>query len=446
MNSLLALGARAITMVVSLVCGVLTTRLVIGTSGVEYYALYTVLIGLPSLLSFSDMGSGAILVNSIATDDDFRSRPRVVGQLRSVWRIMLVFAATTMALNTLLLTTGGWRLLLGTPGELDAAPLAAFVTMTIFCLAIPLGVWTRIILGLRRNHIIILVQGLISPLTLACVWLLLHVPSEHVYPFLAAGSFFATAVVGLIGFLIAGRASRPLLRDAARGLLRPRRAPGSPVMHVGWPMLAQLISPPIAVSTQRLVVAQFGTHQQVAEYGVVGQVFFAIQGLVMAAGTALWPLYARRRHLGTLQRGPAMSSLVFGSAVAAATVCVWLSGPWLFGFISAGQLEISTSTILAFGLMITCIAALSPLGMFLMEPAGIRFQVIPTLTMAFLSLGLAIALTPVLGTAGPPLANAFAVITCQIIPFSLYIHRHRERLRSGESHADAPQDTATPAP
>ncbi len=43
MGSLLAVGARALTMVIALVCGVLTTRMIIGDAGVGSFALYTLL-------------------------------------------------------------------------------------------------------------------------------------------------------------------------------------------------------------------------------------------------------------------------------------------------------------------------------------------------------------------------------------------------------------------
>ena len=208
-------------------------------------------------------------------------------------------------------------------------------------------------------------------------------------------------------------------------------------------MLAQLLSPPIAVSTQRLVLAQWGTPQDVAEYGVAGQVFFALQGLALAAGVALWPLYAQRRARGTLTRGPALQSLIFGTSVILATVAIWLMGPWLFDFITNGTLVVSTGTILSFGLMTACIATVYPLGMFLMDKSGLRFQVAPTLVMAFTSLGLSILLTPVLGTPGPMLANAIAIVGCQIIPFSIYIARHRERLYSSKNPPEDPTGAQT---
>jgi len=205
MGSLLAVGARALTMVIALVCGVLTTRMIIGDAGVGSFALYTLLTTIPSLLTFTDLGSGAVLVNAVATSDDVRTDEKLRYQLTSVGRVLLLFAASAMAINTVLLATGAWELIFGDAGQQPGASLAAFFCVTIFCLGIPLGIWARIMLGQRKNHIVILLQGLISPLTLAGVWLLLTfggddlgtlfittsaqgLPSDHGT---AAGSVFA---------------------------------------------------------------------------------------------------------------------------------------------------------------------------------------------------------------------------------------------------------------
>ena len=428
MNSVYALSARALTMVIALVCGIITTRLVIGEAGVDYFALYSLLVTMPSLLAFTDLGSGAVIVNSVATSDDYRKDETLRYQLTSVGRILLMFAATTMVVNTVLLLTGGWSVIFGSAGALPNAGLAAFVCLTIFSLGVPIGIWVRIMLGLRRNHIVILLQGLISPSTLLGVWLLLQLDGQAAFSFLAVSSYIASFIVSVLGLLLTTRSTKPLVPSAAAMLLHPRRHPGVRVMDVGLPMLAQLVSYPIAVSTQRYVLAQWGTHSDVAEYGVAGQVFFALGGLVSAAGVALWPLFAQRRHRGELNRGPFPLAALFAGSIALAAAFIWFIGPWLFGFITDGELQVGGGTILAFGLMISMTAAVYPLGMFIMDKPGIRFQVIPTLAMAAVSLALSIVLTPVLGVMGPPLGNAIALFTCQVIPFSIYIIRNRERL------------------
>ena len=442
MNSLLALGARALTMVISLVCGVITTRMILGETDIQHYALYSLLITIPSLLTFTDLGSGAVLVNAVATSDDIRTDRKLRLQITSVGRVLLMFASGLMVINTVLLVTGGWRALFGDAGSIPGASLAAFLCITLFSLSITLGVWFRILLGQRRNHLVILVQGMISPVTLGGVWLMLTFGGRDFDSYLAIASYGASLFSAIVGFLLVTRSTSPLIPDSLRMVLRWRRVPGVRVMDVGWPMLAQMVTYPIAVGSQRYVLAQFGTPVDVAEYGVAGQVFFALNGLVMAAGVALWPQFARLRHKGELRRGPYLLSVIFAGAIAAATFMVWFVAPWLFEFITQGELEVRTLTILAFGCMIMLTAAVYPLGMFIMDKPGIRFQVIPTLAMAAVSIVLSIVLTPLIGIVGPLIGVSFALIVCQIIPYSIYIHRHRERLlgAQGEPKTEEPAE------
>lgn len=428
MGSLLAVLARLVTMAVSLVTGVITTRLILGSTDVEHYALYSLLITIPALLTFTDLGSGAVLVNSIATSDDPRADVQLRYQLTAVGRVLLAFATVAMALNTILLVTGGWRAIFGEAGRIPGAALAAFLCITIFCLGVPLGIWTRLMLGQGRNHIVILLQGLVSPLTLAGVWLMLQVGGSDTESYLAMASYFAMLIVAALGLAITARTTSPLVGSAARMIPWPKRFPSVRVMDVGWPMLAQTVTYPIAVGTQRYILAQFGSARDVAEYGVAGQVFFALNSLVLAAGVALWPHFAKRRHQGSLSTGPFGISALFAGGIAGATAVIWLVGPWLFAFISNGELDVRPATIIAFGAMVTMTAALYPLGMFIMDKPGIRFQVIPTLAMALVSVALAVILTPALGILGPLVAVVIAIAFCQYVPYAIYIRRHRDRL------------------
>ena len=430
MSSLLSLGARAATMVVAFVCGVLTGRLITGEAGVEYYALWGALTALPSLLSFTDLGAGAVIVNTAATSADVRTDRKLLDQVTSVERILVCSAGVGLLLDAVLFLTGAWPMLLGAVADLPGLNAAAFVCFAMFCLQIPLGIWVRLQLGMHRNHIVILLQGLVSPLTLLGVWLMLQLPDPRPHTFLAVTSFGSGLLVAIGGFLLTARMTRPLLGTALRRVPRRRAHPGVRVMDVGWPMLAQLVSSPIAIASQRYVLLIAGTKLMVAEYNAAAQVFLALGGLVSAAGVALWPQFARRRAQGTLTSGPWALSGIFAAGVALATGCVLLVGPWLFGFISHGTFEVHTDTILLFGAMILCQAVLYPLGMFLMDRESIRFQVVPTLLMAALSLGLSIVLAPSLGVTGPIIAYIVAVTLCQIVPFALYIRANRDRLLS----------------
>lgn len=427
---LMAVGARAITLVVSLVCGVLTARLVLGGAGIEDYALYALITALPGLVTFFDLGSGAVIVNGIATSDDPRHDESIIGNVTTVIRIIVVFAGTVMAINALLFGFELWPMILGEAGEVKGASLAAFVCVTIFCLGLPLNIWQRVLLGFGRNHIIILVQGAQAPIGLLIVWALLTSRNSAVDGFLSIGAFVAALIVGVVGFWLSRRIADPMLREATRRVPRPRRYVGRRVMDVGWPMLAQLVGTPLSMTLQRFLLAQFVGVSLLAEYAAVGQVFFAMQGLVGAAGLALWPTFTKARHHGLLRRGPFALSAAFAGCVVAATGLVLVVSPWLFGFISNDTIAVHPATIVAFGLMVACQGALFPLGMFIMDKPGIRFQVVPVLLMAFSSIVLTLVLTPSLGVNGPLIANAVSVVLFQIIPFTLYIRRHRDRLWS----------------
>ncbi len=303
MSVLLSLGARAASMAVALVCGVLTARLVLGGAGVEYYALYTLIASLPGLIAFSDLGSGAVVVNSIAVSADPHQDPQVRVQITTVGRIMLGFAVVAMAVNATLYFTGLWRVILGDAGSIPHADLAAFVSITVFCIGIPLGIWQRVLLGLHKNHWIILIQAGQAPLNLLLVWLIVSFGGAVGYAFIGMSTMIAGLVIACTGFWVAARRTSPLLGGAILDVPR-RRVRGTRVMNVGWPMLVQLVSAPLSISLQRYILAQSGTTHDVAEYGAAAQVFFAINGVVAAGGLALWPLFTRDGHEETLPGAP----------------------------------------------------------------------------------------------------------------------------------------------
>ncbi|MBI5161944.1 MAG: hypothetical protein HY996_11105 [Micrococcales bacterium] len=428
MSALLATGARLATMCVSLVCGVLAARLVIGEAGVEWFALLSLLVALPGLISFSDLGAGAVVVGAIATSSDVRRDEQLIELVTSVVRIMLCFAGAVLVTNLVLGLTGGWTLILGSTGDLPGATAGAVVCLLVWVATVSLGIWQRILLGLRRNHLVILLQGLISPISLLGIWIMLSLGGRGARPFLALGTFIATLVVAVLGLVVAHRSTAPLLRETAGRVFHPRRFRSVRVMDVGWAMFAQILAAPLSLTVPRYILAQTASSNELARYALAGQVFFALQALIGAAGLTLWPAFARARAEGELRRGPAIPSLLFGAGAVGATTITVLIGPWFFGLLSNGQLTVPTELILSFGAMVTLQAVLYPLGMFIMDGPGIRFQVLPSLLSAGSTVGLTVLFAPLLGAPGPLLAFAISVVIAQIVPYALYIRRHRDRL------------------
>lgn len=422
-----ALSARGLTTVTSALFGILTARLILGTAGVEYFALYALVTALPALIQFQDLGTGAALVNTIATSEAPDHDAHVTATLTSVWRIMLVFALGTMVVNAALFFSGGWVLVLGEPGQLPNASLVVFTCLSVWAVAIPLGIWQRVLLGLRKNHSTILIQGLMAPINFVLVWLILRRGGEA-FPFLSLAAYLGSFAIATVGMAASIRSLPKAIARASRHLFDRSGHPGVRVMDVGLPMMAQMLSAPLSLAAQRYVLAQSGTTQQLAEYTAAAQVYLAFLGVISAAGVALWPSYARQRAAGQLTSGPFPLSIKFGAACLGFMVLLAFVRKPLFAFTTNGQVPVELSTVVAFSLMVVLQACLYPLGMFIMDKPGIRFQMAPTITMAVMSLALAIVVTPRLGVVGPILSNCACVLTFQLVPFILYIRRHRARL------------------
>ncbi len=424
-----ALVARSLTTVTSALFGILTARLILSEAGVEYFALYSLITTLPSLMLFQDLGTGAALVNVMATSKEPNRDPKVTATLVSVVRIMTGLGLGMLAMGALFLVTGVWSIILGDAGELPNAEFVAFLGIAIWSFYLPLGAWQRILLALNRNHIVVLIQGLGPPVNYLMVWLIL-ITGDSGRIYVALGAYIASFVVATIGMAMAAKALPNTVSNAIRRLPRPRTYPGARVMDVGWPMLAQMVSAPLSISTQRFVLAQSAPTELVAEYTAAAQVYLSFMGVISATGVVRWPRFMARRSDGTLHSGPYKLSVAFSLGVAAIMGLLYLVREPLFAFTTKGAVDVHDSTCLAFSSMLILQGVLYPLGMFIMDKKGIRFQVIPTLTMAIGTVVLAFAMTPSLGVPGPVLSNSLAVLLAQIVPFVIYIQRRRHELWS----------------
>ena len=75
-------------------------------------------------------------------------------------------------------------------------------------------------------------------------------------------------------------------------------------------------------------------------------------------------------------------------------------------------------------------AAKQPLGMYMTDPAGLRFQMLPVLILVPMNLALSWVLIAPLGSAGPIVGSVLSVIVCQVIPYGLWVRRDLRRRRA----------------
>jgi O-antigen/teichoic acid export membrane protein len=337
----------------------------------------------------------------------------------------LAIAAAAIAVGLL----GWWPALLG-EGLMPGGGAVASVCVVLFGLALPLSVGPRTLVGLGKNPVQIATQALVSPFMLGSVGLvvLLGVPAGN---YLAVFSYLASALVSTTCLVIGARLLRPQMGAAIRDVPRLRAAPSVGVMDVAWPMLVQMLALPVAMQTDRLLLSHQAGPTELAQYNLASQLFGMVLQTIAAAGVSLWPIFARARSADET-RSPFRPMLWFVVGSLAVTSALVALMPFVVRIVSDGQITVGPALAASFVAFVVMQAAKYPLGMYMTDVAGLRFQVRPILVMVPLNLGISWALIDPLGAAGPIAGSAVAVLLCQVLPSVYYVRRDLRRRRAAQ--------------
>ena len=374
--------------------GIITSRLIIGHFGVAAYGQYGLLASLPALIPFADLGIAAVIVNNIAGSKDPVDDDVVRRTITSAFRVMMTSGLVIIAVSILLYVTGLWPAVLG-DGLLPGGDAAATLCLAIFGVGLPMGVGSRVLVGLGRNPLQTAIQGLTAPIVM--LWVLSMVAiGAAAANYLAVASYVALATVLGTMLFVAGRLLRPQIGAAFRDVPRVRSRPGVPVLYLAWPMLVQMIALPIAMQTGRILLSHRGTTADLASYNLASQLFGIVLQAIYTAGVALWPHYAKARSDGD-RASPAAAAAIFTVGGLSMGLALTLVLPFVVRIVANGAITLDLPLVAAFVFFVTIQAAKYPLGMYMTDSKGLRFQLIPIFVMIPLTLGLAWALIPASG-------------------------------------------------
>lgn len=418
-------AARLIVMPISAVLGLMVTRLIIDNYGEGAYAQYILLVGVAAMIPFADLGLSAAIMNATATARDPRSDAHLRGVLISCIRILACCATVLILTAVAIYALGLWDAILGDGLTLESGALAATLCVVALGVNLLISFGQRILIALGLNTLVVLLSGLQTPLVLLVLWVTISTGSGGGY--LAVASYAATLMISAVGLLLAARRINPTLAAAARAAVNPRER-GERVFDVAWPMLIQMVAVPLATASDRLVLSHLGTLSQLTEYSLAAQMFTPLLVVVATAGMSLWPVFARARSAGTASPlSPQLMSWGFAGMGLIASLVMWSLSGVLSQLASGGQISVGWPVLLAFTVFIMVDAAKHPFGMYLTDAAGLRFQAYFALALLPVNLGLTLVLTPVLGAPGPLVGTIVGVVSCQLIPNILLVHRRMKR-------------------
>lgn len=429
--------AKIVVMGLAGVFGLINTRLIISHFGPDAWAQYGLLASFPSLMPFTDLGIGAVILNAVAGSEDPSRDSAVRRAVVTATRVLVVSALIICTLAVVIGLLGLWPALLGAK-LMEGGGATATWCLVIYAMALPLGIGQRIIVGMGRSATQVISQGVVSP-AMTCLLLLVVLARLEAGNAISVLSYAANTLVSIICIVVAWRATRPLLREVLRDAPRLRAVPGVPIRGTAAPQLIQSLVLPIAFQTDRLLLSHLGASQSLAQYNLAASLFNLLTQTITVAGVAMWPLFARARARGQIE-SPVLPSLLFGAGGLAVGLALAGVTPWAAHLLSDGQILLPTALVLAFLGYVVVEAAKQPLGMYMTDPRGLRFQVAPVLVLVPTNVVISWLLIAPLGAAGPVMGSLISVILCQIIPYAWWVRRDVARRRAEQQDAARAQE------
>ena len=413
-------GARAFTLPVIAIAGLLLTRLVVSNVGEAGYATYALIVGLVALVPFLDLGIGAAVTDAVSRRDSSPAGDVASVIHRSV-RILGLLALGVIAVSWIFAGLGLWAPILGVPNSSDVE-IASAIGFTLFGISIPLSLGARILQGAERNYIAVGLQTLmaLTGLFVVAIAAWLNAPL-WVY---VSGPFLGAVVVAISTTLIASRVTGISLFSSSHV---------APSPSVG-PMVIISLAEPVAWQADRLILSHFSTVNAVATYSLVFALFAPLSSLVAASGNSLWPLFAKRRVADTLRVRDLLTTTAgfagLGVLLAGALVAI---GPFLTRFMSKGTINVPTSLFMAFGIVIIIVSAWAPSAMTLTYPKGLRFMAGLTMAQVVTNIPLSIVLASKYGAVGPVVASGIVIAVALAAGFAFAVREIRGKTMSTES-------------
>jgi O-antigen/teichoic acid export membrane protein len=423
-------GVRILVLPVSAGLGVVCTRLIIQNFGKATYAQYGLLVAIGALLPFADLGMSAAIMNSVGGSDRPSQDDHVRKVLITSIRVLLCSAGVLLFVDLIITAGGLWPTIMGDGLLPGSGPAAAAGVLAVIAITLPVAFGQRVLTGVGKNHVTIALLGLQTPVVLCFLVFIIHFD-------LTAGSYLpvipyvVALVLSICATVWAARLISPAIGTALKQVPRFRTVKGGKVLDVAWPMLVQLIAVPLAMQSDRLVLSHVSTSTNLAEYNLASQMYLPVWQVVTAAGVALWPIFARARARGNrTSQSPLPLSLGFAAAAAAVCLFISLISPWLAGIASNDEIRINLGLLVAFSVFMVCQAAKYPLGMFLTDAPGLRYQAFMIVIMVPVNLGISIALASRLGAVGPIIGSTVGVFFFELVANYLYVRRVLARDRS----------------
>jgi O-antigen/teichoic acid export membrane protein len=428
---------RLVTLPVTALASFATTAITVRGVGVAAYGYIAMIATLGMLIPFADLGLGAAVQSATAVSISAAEDDHLQRVLRSSLRLLAVSGATIGAVGIIVALVTGWTGPLRVPATAGvSANVVIPIVLVLFGCGLPFGVGMRVLIGIQRNDVAVLLAAAMPAFALVavCVCALLSAP-RGAYAVAQPAAMLSTAIGSLA---VAARLSGIKMIGVIREALKPRRFPGTRVSNAAAPMFVIMVALPLALQSDRIILAQRSTAAALTEYALAAQVYAAAWSVLYAAGVGLWPLFAQTGAAGRDLRRPWLVAVrSFGAAGILGGGIIFIALPFIVAVVSGGRVVIPVGVTAAFAALLAINTAHLPSAMLLTTPRLLRFQAAWVLVMLIGNIGMSWALAAPMGAAGPVLGSAITVGLTLFLPAfaragRVVAHRPSEIVNTGD--------------
>jgi O-antigen/teichoic acid export membrane protein len=407
---LLSAIAGAAAKLVSVATALISIPLTLNYIGPERYGMWMTISSLVTMFAFADLGMGHGILNVVAQSSGTEDRQAIRQVVSSGCFVLSIIAIVVLVAFAAVYPFVSWFEIFNVKSELarlEAGPALA-AAVTCFALAIPLGVASRVQMGLQQVYAVNLWRCLGSVLGLAGVLIAIWLKSDLTWLVIALlGGPLIASLINTVHFF---KGSEP---DLAPKRSLVSRSMVARIASIGFLFFGIQIAMAVAFTSDNLVIAQILGAEAVTQYAVPDKMFSVIGVVASMVLFPLWPAYgeavARGDH--TWVRKTLLNSLaasVVTTGLLSSILVIF--GARLVELWTGSTIDPPFTLLLGLGLWRVLEAAGNAVSMLLNGANLVRYEFMIGAVTAVLAITLKLILTPRIGIPGVVWATIIANI------------------------------------
>ncbi|MDQ1181966.1 lipopolysaccharide biosynthesis protein [Rhodococcus sp. SORGH_AS_0301] len=396
------------------VCGLVSTAIVVRSTGEAVYGLVSLITTVGLLLPFADLGIGAVVTTAVSKSTNLPDDAHAHAVVRRAYSVLALIAVGLTLLACVIAALDAWGSLLGIrTGPQDR--WAITVAVIVWAWTIPAALNLRLLIGSGRNHhsVVVTMCMSVSGLLLVAtahaagvrgIWFVVP-PLLGAFLVNVAGTVWVFRLLGRRSILGIGAEDRSTRRPSTRALLQ-----GS-----FW-LFVISVGVPFGLQSQRVVLAHLSTPMELSAYALAAQLYGVVWAVFSTAGAALWPIFASRTAVPELVALWKKCVALFAVSAVLASVPFVALAPFAARVLSGSEIEVSAGLATAFAILLVVQVAHLPTGVLLIQATEARWQAWCLVAMAVTTSAAAILIAPSGGAPAVVIVTAVSVCVCQLLP------------------------------